>query len=134
MGSLLLAAAAARRGAKAREIENLLTITENHRNLWNEAHQRDDLARIFQTDIDALKNPATVAETEFLNVIFNHYQTGWNLSKAGAVVTLAEMKADVRGFFSLPLPRAVWEKTKKYRNQKFVRFVEGAMIGNPCIY
>ena len=63
VGSLLLAAAAARRGAKAREIENLLTITENHRNLWNEAHQRDDLARIFQTDIDALKNPATVAET-----------------------------------------------------------------------
>ena len=121
-----MTAAASRRVAKAREIENLLTITENHRNLWNEAHQRKDLARIFKTRLDVLKKPATVAETEFLNVIFNHYQTGWNLSKAGAVVTLAEMQADVRGFFSLPLPRAVWEKTKGYRNKKFVRFVERA--------
>jgi hypothetical protein len=35
IGSLLMTAAASRRVAKAREIENLLTITENHRNLWN---------------------------------------------------------------------------------------------------
>jgi hypothetical protein len=34
---------------------------------------------------------------------------------------------DAGEFFSLPLPRAVWEKTKKFRNPRFVRFVERAM-------
>jgi hypothetical protein len=130
VGSLLLATAAARREAKSREIENLLTISEHHRSLWNEAHQRKDLERIFEADLDVLKNPATVAENEFLNLIFAHYQTGWNLSKTGAFVSLDEMKSDVRGFFTLPLPHAVWEKTKKYRNRKFVRFVTRALANS----
>jgi hypothetical protein len=85
------------------------------------------LERIFLTNFDILKSPPTVAETEFLNLIFSHYQTGWRLSKSGAAVTLAEMVADVRGFFSLPLPREVWEKTKQFRNRKFVQFIERAL-------
>jgi hypothetical protein len=40
---------------------------------------------------------------------------------------LKELADDVREFFSLPLPRAVWEKTKKNRNRRFVRFVERAL-------
>jgi hypothetical protein len=45
------------------------------------------------------------------------------------MTTLKEMKSDIRDFFALPLPRAVWEKTKVCRNQRFVRFVERALAG-----
>lgn len=127
VGSLLLATAAARREAKSREIENLLTISEHHRSLWNEAHQRKDLERIFQGDADVLEKPITVAESEFLNLVFGHFQAGWILSKSGAAISLNEMGADVKDFFALPLPRAVWAKTKQSRNQKFVRFVERSL-------
>jgi hypothetical protein len=58
-----------------------------------------------------------------------HFQTGWWISKAGGMTTLKEMKSDIRDFFALPLPRAVWEKTKVCRNQRFVRFVERALAG-----
>jgi hypothetical protein len=34
------------------------------------------------------------------------------------------LRQDVRSFFSLPLPKAVWEKTKIFQNQDFVKFVE----------
>lgn len=122
-----MAAAAANREAKAKEVENLLTLSEHHRELWGAVPQRKDLERIFLADVDAELKPATVAETEFLNLVIVHFQTGWRIAKAGGITTLEEMTADVRGFFSLPLPRSVWEKTKEFRNPKFVRFVERAM-------
>jgi hypothetical protein len=127
IGSLWLAMAAANRDAKAKEIENLLSLSEHHRELWKEIPQRKDLARIFQTDADVLLTPPTVAETEFLNLVFVHFQTGWRIAKAGGITTLKEMQADIRDFFSLPLPRAVWEKTKNCRNWQFVRFVKQAL-------
>ena len=89
--------------------------------------QRKDLARIFQPDADVLLVPATVEETEFLNLVIVHFQTGWWIAKAGGITTLKELKADARSFFTLPLPCAVWEKTKEFRNSRFVRFVEKAM-------
>ena len=127
MGSLGLTAAAAVREAKAREIENLLTIGEHHRELWSGAYQRPELARIFKTNADAVATPATVAEEEFLNLVIVQYQITWSIAKTGGLVTLKELAADMRGFFSLPLPRVVWEKTKNFRNRQFVRFVERAL-------
>jgi hypothetical protein len=68
-----------------------------------------------------------VAEEEFLNLVMAHFQTSWRIAKVGGIITLGELAADVRGFFSLPLPRAVWEKTKGFRNRRFVKFVKKAL-------
>jgi hypothetical protein len=133
MGSLWLTAAAAAREAKAREIENLLTIGQHHRELWSGAYQRPELQRIFQANSDALAIPPKVAEEEFLNLVIVQYQITWSIAKTGGLVTLKELAADMRGFFSLPLPHAVWEKTRDYRNQQFVRFVERALLGKQTI-
>jgi hypothetical protein len=127
IGSLWLATGAANRDARAKEIENLLSLSEHHRDLWKEVPQRKDLKRVFQADANVVSTPVTVAETEFLNLVIVHFQTGWWIARAGGMTTLSEMKVDVRGFFSLPLPRAVWEKTKTNRNPEFVRFVENAL-------
>jgi hypothetical protein len=85
------------------------------------------LGRIFQEDAQALTSPVTVAEEEFLNLVMAHFQTSWRIAKVGGIITLGELAADVRGFFSLPLPRAVWEKTKGFRNRRFVKFVKKAL-------
>jgi hypothetical protein len=127
IGSLWMAIDASRREARAKEIENLLSVSDHHREMWNEAHQREDLKRILRADADALAKPASVTEEEFLNIVITHFQIGWHVGRAGGITTLSELAADARGFFSLPLPRAVWEKTKQNRNQRFVRFVERAM-------
>jgi len=70
-----------------------------------------------------------VAEEEFINLATVHFLTGWRIAKNGGLTSLKELGADVRGFFSLPLPRAVRGKTRKSRNQKFVRFVERSLAG-----
>ena len=129
IGSLAMAASASNREAKAKEIENILTLSEHHRNLWTVVTQRPELERIFQSDVDVLKSPATVVENVFLNEIIVQFLTGWRVAAAGGVTTLGELAADVRAFFSLPLPRAVWEKTKNSRNQQFARFVERSLDG-----
>lgn len=129
IGTLLFGAVAIQRDARERKIANLLTMTEHHRDLWGNLSQRHDLERILRTEVDVLAGSPTVAESEFLNLAIVHFQTGWSIAKAGGEITETELAADVRGFFSLPLPRAVWEKTKQFRNQRFVRFVEKA-LGN----
>jgi hypothetical protein len=127
MGSLWLAAVAAHHSAKARDSENLLKISEHHRELWHEARQRPDLQRIFLTDESVFSKAPSVAEDLFLNEVILHFQTSWRIARAGGIVTLRELRDDVRGFFSLPLPRAVWEKTRAFRNQRFVKFVDFAL-------
>lgn len=52
-----------------------------------------------------------MAEAEFLNLVIVHFQTGWWIARAGGITALKEMKADIWSFFTLPLPRAVWEDT-----------------------
>ena len=129
IGSLWFTAAYFRQDSKARHVSNILALSERHRSLWNEAHQRPELTRIFCAGSDLATEPVTVAEEEFLNLVFVHYEVGWRM--AGSIDPNEEkaQTADIRDFFSLPLPRAVWEKTKQFRNPRFVRFVEKAMKG-----
>jgi hypothetical protein len=127
VGTLLFAGIGVHREAKAKEVENLLTLAEHHRELWAGFADKKELARVFEPNVDLAQHPPTVAEAEFLNLVFVHFLTGWWVAKSGGITKLEEMKLDVQGFFPLPLPRAVWEKTKKYRNGKFVRFVDRAL-------
>lgn len=127
IGTVIFAGVGVHREAKAREVENLLTLAQHHRILWDGFAANPSLQRVLALQADTVKHPPTLAEADFLNRVFVHYQTGWRVAKAGGITTLAEMKEDVRGFFSLPLPHAVWEKTKKYRNRRFVRFVKRAL-------
>jgi hypothetical protein len=129
VGSLWMGAAAAHREAKAREIENLLTITTQHRDLWAQAQTRKDLRRVLQSDVDVQKSPLTQQEFIFLNSVIVHLELGWLMSRSGAAIKMRELENDLRGFISLPLPRTVWEKTNEFRNQQFVKFVEGALTG-----
>jgi hypothetical protein len=127
VGSLLMAAGAANREAKAREIENILTLSAQHQSLWTSIAEKPELQRIFNPDVGVLTEPATVNEELALNEIIAHYLTGWRIANAGGMTSLRELSDDVADFFSLPLPRAVWNKTKISRNGRFVRFVEQAL-------
>jgi len=131
LGGILLAAAAANREAKAREIQNLLTISEHHREVWTELLRAAELQRVLQPDADVVGKPPTTREEECANLVIVQFLKSWRVANAGGLLTLKELGADVRGFCSLPLPRVVWEKTKAFRNQRFVRFVERALRKTP---
>lgn len=127
MGSLWFAAATLRRESRGRRLSNLLALTTEHRELWSEVHRRADLARIMCAEVDLVGAPISVAEAEFLNVAFVHFETGWHLAREGRLLRLDVLATDIRAFLALPIPRAVWERTKGVREKRFVRFVEKAL-------
>lgn len=126
IAGLLFTGASFREEAKNSEVKNILEMERQHRELWKDAHEREDLKRIFDEKAD-LGVPLSTAEKVFLNVVIVHFQTGWQMAMAGTVLSRETLAIDIKGFFSLPLPRSVWEETKGTRNPRFVRFVERAL-------
>jgi hypothetical protein len=132
IGSLWMAIAAAHREAKAKEVENLLALSAHHRELWGTLSTRRELERILDGNADVLKCPITAAEKEYINLVMVFYRTTWGIALSGGMITLKELTADVRGFFALPLPHAVWEESKQFRDPQFVRFVDKALRRRTC--
>lgn len=113
--------------AKAKRNQNLFRLIDRHKLMWSELEKRPELSRILKTEIDLRTEPATTAEQGFLNRAFIYFEAGWTIAKAEKIVSMRTMAADVRGFFSRPLPYTIWQETKQFRNLRFVRFVDRAI-------
>ncbi len=129
IGGLVFAAIAYRSEAKTRRIANLLTITANREHIWKKFYSRPELTRVVDPSVDLVKKPITPAEEEFVTSVILHINSAYYAMKDDLVVKLEELRWDVGAFMSLPLPRAVWEKTKKYQNSDFIAFVEMCRTG-----
>jgi hypothetical protein len=127
IGSLLFTAAHFREDCKNRLVTNLLAIEGRHREFWSVAQQRKDLKRIFSHESDALEQPLTSEEDIFMRRVILHFETGWRLEKVLNRGEMSLLHRDAHDFFALPLPRATWEKYKKFNNREFVRFMERAL-------
>ncbi len=125
IAGLIFTGISLRRETLSRRMNALLTLTEQHRELWSEVHRRPDLGRILAAEVDLLGHPITTAEEEFLNIVFVHFSTGWEMSVRHRLISRDAFREDVRRFFSLPIPNQVWERTKAVRDPRFVRFVDG---------
>jgi hypothetical protein len=130
VGGLFFTAAVLRSGTKTQRIANLLTITSNHREIWKEFPRRPELARVLDASADLIKQPITPDEAEFVNFVILHLSSVYYAMKDGIVIKLECLRQDVRTFFFLPLPRAVWEKSKILQNEDFVEFVETCRKGS----
>lgn len=104
--------------------EDQSSLLKAHDALWSHVRDNPELRRIVRPDVDVSKEPLTAQEEVFLNEVFLHFERGWQTAKENKILTMEAYIADVRGFFSLPLPRIAWEKRKAFRNPKFVKFVE----------
>ena len=139
VAGLLFTAVSIRQETKARRISDLLTLAEHHRALWNELLRQPDLERILDADADPAASPLTRLERRFLNLAIVHFHTGWQLARQGSLITPSVLAADVRAFFKLPVPQAVWRESRAARDPEFVGFVEeslgddGAEKGEDCL-
>ena len=127
IASLLFTAGYFREDSKNRRATNLLAMEQRHRSLWGEAQQRKDLKRIFSRETVVVEQSISPAENLFIRRVILHFETGWRLERIMNQGDLEMLSQDACELFSLPLPRAVWEKTKDFRNRQFVRFVEKAL-------
>lgn len=85
------------------------------------------LARVLDPQPDLATHPISNAESLFVLFLILHLASSFEATKHGMYFVERGLRADVRGFFSLPIPQGVWEQMKKYQHPDFVRFVDGVI-------
>jgi hypothetical protein len=129
IGGLWFTAVSLRSETKTRRVANLLTITANYREVWKEFFHSPELLRVIDPSADVVKKPVTPAEKYFVNMIISHTSSMYEALKDELVTKQDGLWRDVGSFLSLPIPQAVWEKTKVFQNADFVAFVEKCRRG-----
>lgn len=124
VGGLLLTAYTIHREGQARRIANLIAITERHGQIWEQLFHNSGLSRVRKSDVDLEKQPISDEEMVFVKMLIVHLDTVRQAMNAGMFVRIEGLKQEIRCFFQLPIPRAVWEKMKQYQNADFVAFIE----------
>lgn len=120
---LVFTGAAFRAETRSRQVDNLIRITEGHRAIWIYFDERPELHRLFQYEVDLKQHPLTSKEIRFVQFLINHLLLTFRAHHSGLYDSPERLKDDVRSFFSLPIPRAAWEKVRRYQDADFQKFI-----------
>jgi hypothetical protein len=124
IAGLLFTAYSLRSATKTQRVTNLLAITESHREVWTEFYSRPELKRVLDKRASLQQKGIGREEEIFVNLVIFHLNSVFYARKSGLMFKLEGLRRDIRWFFSLPIPRMIWEKSKMLQNDDFVAFVE----------
>jgi len=128
IGGLLFTAASFVSEAKTRRIANLLALTQNHRELWKVFYRDCDTTRLMEPSVDLQTAPITRAEQIYVTAVIHHLSSVYRAMKDDLTMKPEGIEEDVRRFFSLPIPKTVWDKIKRLQDRDFVGFVEDCLV------
>ena len=127
IGGLWFTAVSLRSETKTRRVANFLTVTTNYREIWKEYFRNPELSRVLDPNVDVTKQPVTRTEELFVGQIIFHISNVFYAMKNDLLVEQEGSRRDIAQFFTLPVPRAVWIKTKLLQNQDFAAFIDSAL-------
>ena len=127
IGGLWFTAVSLRSETKTRRVANLLTITANHQEVWKEFFGKPELARVIEPSADVEKQPVTPVEEFFVHMVISNTSSMYEALKDELVTKQDGLRRDVKSFFSLPIPKAVWTTTKLLQNQDFAAFIDSSL-------
>ena len=76
---------------------------------------------------DLMSKPVTVEEERFVIMVIHHTNTAYYAMHDELLMKLEGSRLDIGQFFSLPVPKAVWTKTKLLQNQAFAAFIDSSL-------
>jgi hypothetical protein len=62
-----------------------------------------------------------------VGLVISHTSSTYEALKGELLTKQEGLRRDVGSFFSLPVPKAVWIKTKLLQNQDFAAFIDAAL-------
>ena len=116
-----------RRDARSRHVGNLITLTAQHREIWQRFYEQPELARIREPKVDLKKSPPTRDEALFVNLLILHLNCWFQAIERKEITPPEGLGMDVGGFYSLPIPNAIWQQRRKFHDLNFVSFVDEAI-------
>ncbi len=114
------------RDEKSTRVTNLITLTREHRELWMEFYRRPELWRVMDAKADLRHTPVTLGEALFVKQLIQHLHATYQAMRQGVFIEVEGMRSDVRDFFALPIPHALWPDLRPLQNRDFVAFVDHA--------
>jgi plasmid maintenance system killer protein len=123
IAGLLFTGYAALREERATKIATLIAANEQYREIWQELFKNPRLSRVLEKEVNLNKESISKEEALFVNLLILHLSTVYRAMKTGMFVKLEGLQKDVQEFFSLPIPKTVWEKAKLFQNKDFVEFI-----------
>ncbi len=126
IASLLFTAVELQHVGKAQRVSNLLTITRHHREIWSELYRQPALKRVLNSKADLTKNPVTTEEELFVTFLILHLNSVFKANHAKMFEPATTLRRDIAGLFALPIPMAVWQKSRVLQDADFIAFVESA--------
>ena len=127
IGGLFFTGIALRIDANVRRVGNFFEVTKQHREIWSQLYSCPGLTRVLDSSADVIGQPITNEEKLFVELLILHLASAYRSLRAGMIVSPDELHADVSSFFSLPIPKAIWQESKRFQDREFVKFVEGLL-------
>ncbi len=118
---------ALRKDTAARHISNLLAFGQQHHAIWKQVQERKELSRIMDERAVLDTKPPSHEERLFVTQLILHLDGVHRAMQAKMAVNIEGLRKDVRDFFVLPVPRAVWEALKPYQDRDFIAFMEDCL-------
>ena len=109
---------------RVRRVQNLLTLTAHHREIWSEVYRNPLLKRVINPNANLKKEPITIQERLFTRSIFLHLSASFHASKTGMFSEPEGLRRDIKSFLRLPIPKQVWNQSRGNHNQEFTHFIE----------
>src|ERR1700733_10598088 len=127
VAGLTFTGVALRHETKALQMQNLLAITTQHREIWSLVYSHSGLWRVLEPVVNLASKPVTAEERLFVNLLILHLTNSFAANKVGLFKNPEYIKSDVQEFFTLPIPAEVWAKAKTLQDSDFVKFVDSVL-------
>src|ERR1035437_6916398 len=113
---------------KTRRVANLLPIIANYLRSGKNSSVLRDWPRVIDPVANVAKQPVTPAEEFFVSLVISHTSSVVYEAIKDKLLTKQEgLRRDVGLFFSLPVPKAVWQRTKLLQNLDFAAVIESSL-------
>jgi hypothetical protein len=125
VAGILFAGCSLRADSKMRRISNLVSLTENHRELWTLVLDRPDLKRVLKDDLDLNGAPVTEEEQIFTTLIILHIQIVYQATRENVLSFESEgLEGDLKILLNRPITKNVWSRIRSFQNRDFIQFID----------
>ena len=112
---------------RERMVNTQFTIAAGHREIWSRLADDPKLARVLRNDADISETAITLEEELLVQFLILHLRATFKARRAKMDFADDRVALDARYFFALPIPRAVWERSRAFQDEDFVAFIELAL-------
>lgn len=124
IASFMLAAMAWRSDKISRKSDTHLKVGESYKGLWDAFLENEEFRRITDPTVDLKENPVTEAERVLVRQLIVHLHGVFVAQKLNQIETVEGMDADVKNFYSKPIPKAVWRSVRSRQNADFRNYMD----------